>query len=346
MFRVVARSFAKFKPDLTAAEKLSPKGPKYVLEYKEPKPYYHPKRLERLQKLVKLHTVTPGLSVPESVMELAKKDEEFARFLESFKENVEPKHSSLLNSASISREELLEAELKRSAQERLQEMHMYEHYRKAKIVSQVNKKLQGEVKEEDDMEDEFELLGNKRLFPTALFDREQFEMLLLDTDSTTNITRLNRVMKRRVLMFTGNGNGIIGYGIGKGTDYNKAYDAAVKDCLNNLIAIPIDEIKTSLVRLTGSHNGMTMNIDPYKVGYVFGHPIVTSMIELTGITQCRFGLKGRNRSVYSLVYSFFQAVSGNLTSRQFAEITGRKVYELTYGGPSAPQPSRVNTILL
>jgi small subunit ribosomal protein S5 len=342
MLRQTFRAFAKFKPDFTAADHLSSEGPERVLKYKPSKPFVQQERLDKLQKMVKMHAVSPGLSIPDSLLQLAKKDEEFASFLESFNTKVEPEYSSLL--PKITEAEHLEADLKRSSQDRLHELHMYEHYRKAKIVTQVRKKLMDEAKDLH-TEDQFEELTGKRIFPKALFDRDNFEMLLLTVGTTTNITRLNRVMKRRCLVFTGNYEGIIGYGLGKGVDYKQAYESAIRECLNNLIAIPVDQMKTNLVRLFGRHNGVTLNIDPAPKGYLFGNPIVVSMIELAGIPDCRFGLKGRNRNTYSILYAFFQAVTQNLTMQQVAELSGRKVYELTYGGPLRAGEVSRNSVL-
>jgi len=44
-------------------------------------------------------------------------------------------------------------------------------------------------------------------------------MIFLDSDSVTNVTALNRVNHRRVLIFIGNGRGLISFGKGKGEDY-------------------------------------------------------------------------------------------------------------------------------
>ena len=55
--------------------------------------------------------------------------------------------------------------------------------------------------------------------------------MFLYAGMTTNVTKLNRVLKRRCLLFIGNGAGIIGYGKGKGPDYRTAYNRAVENCM-------------------------------------------------------------------------------------------------------------------
>ena len=51
-------------------------------------------------------------------------------------------------------------------------------------------------------------------------------------------------MKFRYLVFMGNCNGVIGYGKGKGTDFEDAMDKAIEDCKKNLIAINLDHFVT------------------------------------------------------------------------------------------------------
>jgi small subunit ribosomal protein S5 len=79
-------------------------------------------------------------------------------------------------------------------------------------------------------------------------------MIFLDSDSVTNITSLNRTNARRVLLFLGNGNGLVGYGKGKGVEYEEAFDNAFKDARRNMICIDIEDIFTSPRILSGTHN--------------------------------------------------------------------------------------------
>jgi len=61
-----------------------------------------------------------------------------------------------------------------------------------------------------------------------IFNPSDFTMIFLDSDSVTNVTSLNRVNHRRVLIFIGNGNGLISYGKGKASEYEQAFDNAFK----------------------------------------------------------------------------------------------------------------------
>ena len=52
-----------------------------------------------------------------------------------------------------------------------------------------------------------------------IFDPSEFTLVFLASDSVTNVTSLNRVNARRVLIFVGNGNGLVSYGKGKAEEY-------------------------------------------------------------------------------------------------------------------------------
>jgi small subunit ribosomal protein S5 len=75
---------------------------------------------------------------------------------------------------------------------------------------------------------------------SELFEKDEFTMLVLDQGVTTLITTLNRINHFRALVYMGNGQGVIGYGYGKGNDMQIAMDNAIRDCKKNLIVIPLD----------------------------------------------------------------------------------------------------------
>ena len=78
---------------------------------------------------------------------------------------------------------------------------------------------------------EFQGTGPERHFEPEgdeIFKPQDFTLIFIDSDSVTNVTRLNRVNHRRVLIWCGNGRGLISFGKGKGEDYESAFDNAYK----------------------------------------------------------------------------------------------------------------------
>lgn len=66
----------------------------------------------------------------------------------------------------------------------------------------------------------------KHFYPEfdEVYNPRDFVLIFMDSDSVTNVTSLNRINHRRVLLFIGNGQGVISYAIGKSSDYEKAYE--------------------------------------------------------------------------------------------------------------------------
>ena len=85
--------------------------------------------------------------------------------------------------------------------------------------------------------------GPERYFTPGkgeIFNPSEFTLIFIDSDSVTNVTSLNRINARRILLFIGNSNGVIGYGKGKGEDYEQAFDDAFKKMRKNLVCLDLD----------------------------------------------------------------------------------------------------------
>lgn len=95
---------------------------------------------------------------------------------------------------------------------------------------------------------EYQGSNAERYFEPAkdeIFDPREFTLVFLASDSVTNVTSLNRVNARRVLIFVGNGNGLISYGKGKAEEYEQAFDNAFKKARQNLVCLDIEDVFTS-----------------------------------------------------------------------------------------------------
>jgi ribosomal protein S5 len=70
---------------------------------------------------------------------------------------------------------------------------------------------------------------------------DNFIILLIDRDTVTKVTTLNRIMSHRCLIFMGNGSGVVSYGRGKGINPELTLANAMRNAKQNLIALPIDQ---------------------------------------------------------------------------------------------------------
>lgn len=166
--------------------------------------------------------------------------------------------------------------------------------------------------------------------------------LIMERDSTTLVTKLNRVNHFRYLVFMGNCNGVIGYGKGKGNDFETALIDAFRQCKKNLIALNLDHFQSLTAPIKTKYNGLELVIDPRYSMNAWGNPIMATMLALAGITHCQFKIDARNMSQYNMVYAFFRAMTALQTPKTLAEHCGEKLYHQSF----APWKYSVHNALL
>lgn len=159
---------------------------------------------------------------------------------------------------------------------------------------------------------------------------QEFFIHFLDASSTTNVTKLFRVNSRRVLLYMGNGDGIIGYGMGKGADYREAFDKAVTNCKKNLIVLQLDHLVDCPGHLHGKYHDITVDLWPSLGGQYKCKPEFANLTLLAGLGNCKIRVHGANRNIYAIVYAFFNAVRNNTTPKGIAEKMGEKVYQIGF----------------
>ena len=235
--------------------------------------------IKKLQTFVQQYKNEPGKSLNESIKSMAKRDESFNEFLKNFKAKNEQGWANIIDLTQDEQERRL---LEKTPEERKSEMIMLEEFRRRKNLEryfeQVKKQKSVEAIEQGkrnsivDMDDEaitkesqYKSSGPERFFTPShdeIFNPSEFTLIFIDSDSVTNVTALNRVNARRVLLFIGNGNGVISYAMGKGEDYEAAFETAFKKLRANLVCIPLDQMMTVPQILKARHNDFRITIYP------------------------------------------------------------------------------------
>ena len=301
--------------------------------------------IKKLQKFVKTQQTTPGKSLNASIRSMAQRDESFNEFLRSFKAKNEHKWANIIDATQEEQEEAL---LAKSPEYRRNEMIMLEEFRRRKNMKQLwelERKhkdklnpLHATQDEEDKLDDDTQTLY-KSTGPERYLEHQEFEnynqsdwtLIFLDSDSVTNVTSLNRVNHRRVLIFIGDGRGKISYGKGKGLDYESAFESAHKSLKANMICLNWDSNFTVPTFLEGRHNDFRIKIWPQAKPNYWGNPTIWQMLLATGFNHCRYACKSRKRDPYALIYAYFAAVTHNMTTQQLELEEGRKLFHSSYG---------------
>lgn len=158
-------------------------------------------------------------------------------------------------------------------------------------------------------------------------------MIFLQSDNVCNMTRLNRAYERRVLLFMGNKEGMISYGIGRGAEYREAYVKACQELKKNLITIEHDQYFSCPSDLTGRFNDFKLHIKSRYEPKIWGNPLMALMIRYAGIFHSEFYCISRKKERYAMLFAFFRAVTKNRTPLHVSEIFGTKNYRKVIGRP-------------
>ncbi|CAG9335097.1 unnamed protein product [Blepharisma stoltei] len=338
MLRLSIRNFSKFTA-LSASHRFSLPKKKNPLGLQRKADYLHdPDRLAKLQKLAKDETSIPGMSLSESVKKLAKTDEEFNDFLKEFKSKEEPKWSSILKAERKAHVRDYEKTLLKTDEERIAELELHEEFRKKEYIKHIKEAVKSsntlnEVREPGIGYDLKTLKNMKFEAPWKASAEKDFHVIFLDSSTSTNISALQRTNSRRTLLFMGNGAGMIAYGIGTATSYSDSFDKAVEVCRRNLINIPLDPWYTNPIYLKGKWHGTIFEIWPSQAGQSWGEPTYGNMLILAGLHNFEWKITGKNATEYSKTYAMFNALVRNTTPRELAEISGKKLYTISWGRP-------------
>jgi ribosomal protein S5 len=166
-----------------------------------------------------------------------------------------------------------------------------------------------------------------------IFDPRQFHMIFIHADMICNITRLNRVYNRRVLIYIGNKRGLISYAVGRGPLYEDAWLKAYKELRKNLIAIEVDPVFSLPRDIMVRFNDFRLKLYSCPNPSYWGNPMMCLMLRYAGIYHYMFSIVSRNKEPYAMVYAFFRAVTQNVTRQQLLELRNQKNVKDYIGRP-------------
>jgi len=303
--------------------------------------------MNKLKSFIHKKVTVPGLSLEASIKNQAARDESFNDFLKEYKQKHEKDWKNIIDLTQEKKEDLL---INKTLQERKDELIMLEEFRRRKNLENFREKLYQKSKDDDTTDpsllpkilpDPYLDLKRKagppsRFFGPAgdeVFDPSEFTLLFMETDSVCLVTKLNRINHRRVLIFIGNGDGVISYGKGKGIDYQDAFQNAFIEMKKNLICIDIDHFMSFSAPLQARFNDYRLWMYPRASPNYWGSMQMMHMLIYTGIYHCRFVVKSRKKDKYSMIYAYFKILTKIKKPSDFAKVTGQKLSAISYNSP-------------
>jgi small subunit ribosomal protein S5 len=136
-----------------------------------------------------------------------------------------------------------------------------------------------------------------------------------------------RIFKFAALVVVGDGNGIVGFGLGKSGEVPDAIRKGIEDAKKNLVNISLKG--TSIPHETIGAFGagrVLLKPAPEGTGVIAGGP-VRSVIEVTGIRDIRTKSL-RSNNPCNVVRATINGLSSLRTAQQVAELRGKAVNEI------------------
>ena len=163
----------------------------------------------------------------------------------------------------------------------------------------------------------------------ALIDASNMEL----TEKVVAINRVSktvkggRIMKFSVLVVVGDGNGVVGFGIGKSGEVPDAIRKAIQDAKKNLIRISLKgtTIPHEIIGKFGAGEVLLKPAAP-GTGVIAGGP-ARAVIEMAGIKNIRTKSLGSNNK-QNVVLATIAGLSQVKTPEAVAKLRGKSVEEI------------------
>ena len=153
-------------------------------------------------------------------------------------------------------------------------------------------------------------------------------------------TKQGKLESYSSLIVGGDGNGLIGFGLGKALNIPDAQERAKLLVRKNLIFIPLFESRTISHRVTGKYKGTLVRLWPRGRGEgLLCHPgLVFNILTAAGIKDATCKIIKHGSHPRHQVYALFDAMSQSISMKQLALQKSMTPYQLAVPGGYTPRP--------
>ena len=154
----------------------------------------------------------------------------------------------------------------------------------------------------------------------------QEKMVALNRVSKT--VKGGRIARFTALMVVGDGNGHVGYGLGKAAEVPDAIRKGIEDAKKNLITVAIKDT-TIPHEVLGQYGAGSVLLKPASLGTgIIAGQTVRAVLELAGIKNIRAkSLRSNNKT--NVVKATFAGLASLRTAEEVAKVRGKNAADLT-----------------
>ncbi len=150
---------------------------------------------------------------------------------------------------------------------------------------------------------------------------------LVSLNRVSKTVKGGRVMKFAALMVVGDGNGLVGFGVGKSGEVPDAIRKGIEDAKKNLkrVALKGTSIPHEIIGAYGAGR-VLLKPAPEGTGVIAGGP-VRAVVEMAGIKDIRTKAL-RSNNPYNVVRATMQGLTSLRTAEDVAALRGKSVKEI------------------
>ncbi|MBR1739290.1 MAG: 30S ribosomal protein S5 [Ruminococcus sp.] len=163
----------------------------------------------------------------------------------------------------------------------------------------------------------------------ALIDASNMELeeKVVAINRVSKTVKGGRIMKFSALVVVGDGNGIVGFGIGKSGEVPDAIRKAIQDAKKNLVKV---ELRGTTIphEIVGKFGAGEILLKPAAPGTgIIAGGTVRAVVEAAGIRDIR-AKSLRSNNPYNAVRATINGLTGVRSAEKIAELRGKTVKEI------------------
>ena len=159
------------------------------------------------------------------------------------------------------------------------------------------------------------------------YSNVEFKENLVDTKSVSKTVKGGRIARFTAIMIVGDGNGHVGYGLGKAAEVPDAIRKGIEDAKKNMIEVSLKG-DTIPHEVTGVYGAGKVLLKPAAEGTgIIAGATVRAVVEMAGIKNIRTKCL-RSSNPTNVVKATFEGLRALRTAEEVAAIRGKSAAEV------------------